>query len=423
MKTTDGGQTVSPAIRPPLVALPSTSELEVELKLPKREKNLFQRLIRNPHLDSAYAKERECSEMLCVLLQNGKALQRHLLEWLTAYPREKIESYEFEFATEQWMQGKRDDLRITACARGCEEKLPVMTWCVEIKVGAGFHQSRALGEIARVASRTEQTEWVNQLDNYTQWLNNNVGEWRGFVLALTDMTETLLEKCHGKWRCITWTALGEQIASALRDTKMEPEEQLLARHALGFIRDHLWRTSEMSNLKIDFNDVALMRAFGALRADLDSKLQRLMLPLKTLLEKSGVGHGEVEASRSLFNSGAYFYVRRPFAPESKAFLYAAVGVDSTHHDYLSVWLELPTEESRRREAGLRRLVAELKNQDSAWNTWASREQDGLQEWADPEKTISLTSLLDSSDQEQAIGQFVQQALNELKKAGIGQLFA
>lgn len=425
MKTTNETQTVSPAIRFPLVALPSTSELDVELELPKPEKNLFQRLIRNPHPDSAYSKERECSEMLCVLLQSGEVLQRCLLRWLadvTDFPRQKLEDYEFEFGTEQWMQGKRDDLRITAYARDSDQKLPVMIWNVEIKVGAGFHKSRRLDMGVRAATQTDEIEWVNQLDNYTEYLDRSVDKWHGFVLALADLTEELPERVIEKWRCTTWTALGEQLVTALRDVTMTPEEKLLARHALGYIRDHLWRTSEMSDLQLDFNDLALMRAFGALREDLDSKLQRLMLPLKAVFERSKVGHGEVQASRSFFTGDASFYVGRRLAPKSKAFVYAAAGIDSTYQDYLSVWLDLPTEECRRREAKLRNLVAKLKDSYETWNTWRSREADGLADWVNPEKTVSLTSLLDSSTQKEDVRQFVEKALDELKQAGVTEVF-
>src|SRR5687768_14948505 len=65
---------------PPLIVLQRASNLTTELGLPPKSTNLFQRLIRNPHAESDQAKERECAEMLCVVLQQAPKLRLHLLQ-------------------------------------------------------------------------------------------------------------------------------------------------------------------------------------------------------------------------------------------------------------------------------------------------------------------------------------------------------
>src|SRR5687767_15050925 len=139
-------QTTGPHAALPVFVLAPAADLARELHLPSPSNNLFQRLIRNPHAESDRAKERECAEMLCALLQNAPGLRLQLLRWLGAkvlFDVEKLDRLRFNIDTEQPIGAKRDDLRIVGSPDGTEEQGPTLLWTVEVKVGASFHESAA----------------------------------------------------------------------------------------------------------------------------------------------------------------------------------------------------------------------------------------------------------------------------------------
>ena len=63
----------------------------------------------------------------------------------------------------------------------------------------------------------------------------------------------------------------------------------------------------MPDAKIDFNDVALIRAFTAIGRECEAKVNRLVNSLKPLLERAKIGSGEI-------------------SPHSKAALWATLSV-------------------------------------------------------------------------------------------------
>ena len=111
---------------------------EADIDLPMGTQNLFTRLIRTP-----YGHERSCAEMLCAVLLNAPRVREGLMAWMVARARindlPDLGDVEFRINTELPIDGKRDDLRITACDhRSGAVKL---VWTIEIKVGAGLHWS------------------------------------------------------------------------------------------------------------------------------------------------------------------------------------------------------------------------------------------------------------------------------------------
>jgi hypothetical protein len=409
----------------PVFVLAPAADLARELHLPSISTNLFQRLIRNPRPESYRAKERECAEMLCALLQNAPGLRLHLLRWLGAQvglDMEKLDGLRFAIDTEQPIGTKRDDLRIIGLPDDPEADRPLLIWTIEIKVGASFHESAA--QLTRDETPPEDDPTlVNQLRNYDCWLAQQHAEHcAGFVLALHDTTADL-PNLECRWACSTWTGLGEQIADALRTAELPDAEQMLAKHALGFIREHLWRTSEMANAKLDYNDVSLIRAFGFLSKDCEAKVNALVASLADVVEQSGIGKGEVEHQQSLFKGLMRSTVTRALASDSA--IYAGIGGNpESGGDYLSVWIESPAKHPQKQsfKARLRGLKDRLLQRNPKWVFCSQEAETGWMAWDDAELTVPLVTLLVHDDQEEAIRRFVGDALNDLKETGVMDAF-
>lgn len=224
---------------PPVLISTRRTDFAANLELPPTTTNLFQRLIRNPHPDSGRAKERECAEMLCTLLQNAPAARVTLLTWMAnqaGVPVLAWEKLSLTFETEQPIGPKRDDLRITGWDESGHQHL---LWTIEVKVGASFHGSSPLVENDEEA--TEISAAVSQIENYDRWLAGQTADHRaGFVVALHDCTTALPANLRSTWTCLTWTGIGEQLASSISENPVQQEETFLSKHALGFIRDNLW---------------------------------------------------------------------------------------------------------------------------------------------------------------------------------------
>jgi hypothetical protein len=75
---------------------------------------------------------------------------------------------------------------------------------------------------------------------------------------------------------MSWSKLGLKVLDALRSGKLSSEDEFLAKHLLGFIVDHLWRVSEMTEFEVNFDDVALMRAFSVVGRDSEDKINRAL---------------------------------------------------------------------------------------------------------------------------------------------------
>lgn len=405
---------------PPILALAKGMDLAAELALPSQSSNLFQRLIRNPHPESAVAKERECAEMLCSLLQNAPAVRTRIFQWMSRCVQldiPDIDDLHFVIDTEQPIGAKRDDLRIIGFRAA--DAQPAVTWTVEIKVGASFHDSSR--QIGADIEDDEQLP-VNQLLNYDDWLVDQSTEYRaGFVLAIHDRTIDL-PKLKCRWACLTWTGLGEQLVWSLREDRIPPAEQFLARHALGFVRAYLWRATEMSSAKLEFNDVALIRAFAMLWSECDAKVNALVAPLLDVLAKEGIGEFKTGHTKKLFGGSCASMAYQDLGPN--AALYAGIGaLKESGADYLSVWTEIPPKHPAKGaiKAGIDKLADKLKERNSAWRL-PSRDESNS-EWIDVELSISLATILAADDQEAAVVDFVRSALSDLQQTGISALFA
>lgn len=411
----------APTSSAPVLISTRRTDFVADLQLPSTSTNLFHRLIRNPRPDSNFAKERECTEMLCALLQNAPVVRDTLLTWMASQAGLSEMAWEtlaLSFETEQPIGPKRDDLRITGWDAADTHRL---LWTVEVKVGASIHLSSPLVEVNEEAA--EASAAVSQIENYDRWLVTQTAEQRaGFVVALHDCTAFLPSNLKMNWTCLTWTGIGEQLARVLTTIPLVPHEQFLAKHVLGFIRENLWRVGEMSETRLDFNDVALIRAFGMLATTCEEKVNRLVAPLIAVLSQSSIGTGPVKHTKSLFNTGSmHSVVYRTLAKDAQ--IYAGIGAYE-EGDYLSVWIQSlsrhPVKESLK--SALAELESKLKARNPAWKVTPQHITAGWAAWVDLELTVPLARLLAAEDQVQEVKGFIHASLEDLKACGVIDAF-
>jgi hypothetical protein len=344
-----------------------------------------------------------------------------------------LENLEFEIDTEYFMGAKRGDLHIVGRSPGAAEEPPALVWSVEVKVGSGLHESSIQQlsddeEISAEESSAEglDTEMVIQLRNYDDWLcRQTPATCGGFVLALNDLSARVdVLNLKRKWKCISWTWLGLQIKSAIEGGQLAPEEQLLARHLLGFISTNLWRTDEMpeSELRLDFNDIALIRAFTSIGRECERKVNALIKSIEPLVAEIDVG-GEMMIYQMLYKVHSNSCVGRRLVgdstKESEPTLWVSIGCgEESEGDYMCVNIEMSPKHAQ--WDAVRKVVTPVNEKllrfkrTPGWTTWQSEDQDG---WNLMCLSAPLTSLLASENQEEEFNRFVRQGLADLTESG------
>ena len=389
------------------------SDFATEFDLPEKDDNLFQRIIRNPHIETDNPRERECTEMLCAVLRNTTELRLHLLRWMANISGARdavLNDMTFVIETEGSIGSKRDDLRIEGWHESDEDRRRVLLWTVEVKVGASFHESSPL---ETMQDPDEDVGLVNQIVNYDHWLEHQaVPNRAGFVLALEDMSNSLPTNLSCRWHCLSWTKLGLRILDLLRNEKLPNEDEFLAKHLVGFIANHLWRVSEMTEFELNFDDVALMRAFDTVGRDSEDRINRLVEPLVSVIEKSGVGEGAVIHQKSLYKPMKRSMVyRNLFAQGYSINPLLMAGCTLTH---MTIWLE--TAPGNKNKAlvisVMQSLLSTLKDRNPDWRV---SEDQG---WKDLELAKPLAKLLAADDQGAEFERFFISALEDLREVGL-----
>jgi hypothetical protein len=402
-----------------LLVAEEPSEAVLDLDLPSSKDNLFHRLIRNPHTQSEIPKERECTEMLAAVLINAPVVRNTLFTWMgvmTGLPSEILadDGCSVRIRTEQSIGAKRDDLRVEIFRQNEEGENLLVLWTVEVKVGASLHLSPLQESLDEVA--IEAVEDVIQLVNYDNWLQeercrNPSANISGFVLALDNMAPKIPLGLTSEWICITWTQIGQQLEKLLSDPSLAPEEKFLARHMAGFIRKHLWKDIEMNETKIDFDDIALIRAFKLLGNDCERKINDLVAPLAAVFENSVEGIGNVTHQKSMFKASARSVVYATFSGTPQPYIYA--GIDGSK---LRVWVESSRKDPsfKNLEQAIEDLLPVLMERNP---NWVSSISDSSQSWAGLELSKPFHSILESEDQQSEVTDFVMRALENLKTSG------
>ncbi len=241
--------------------------------------------------------------MLAGLLINAPVTRKCFCQWLATFSGVRVselEGCEFLVSTEQQIAGKRDDLRIEGWRTiGCD-RVRVILWTIEVKVTASFHSSSDINSDLDAVAMDSDPELVNQVRNYDYWLSNQTTAIKGgFVLAIENMTAELPNDLRQHWKCMTWTGVGIMLRDSIRIDAIPVEEHVIARHVLGFIADHFWRNAEMPESRLEFEDVAMLRAWSMMADDCEAKIEKLVSPLKEILAAFPVGR-EIQDERKLF---------------------------------------------------------------------------------------------------------------------------
>ena len=355
--------------------------------------------------------------MFAAVLLNAPQLRIGLLSWMGSLVGldkdwSNEDDYSLRIRTEQYIGSKRDDLRIEAWRLEDDEDVLEVLWTVEVKVGASIHVSSY--QDLEGESEAEPTEDVSQLINYDLWLQqeqslNPSAHIAGFVLALGDMESHLPPDLKCRWECFTWTKLGQQIEQLLEDNSLTADDKLLGRHMVGFIREHLWRDIEMSETTIDFDDIALIRAFSTIGSDCERKINDLVAPLATLLDEMVDGIEGVVNQKTLFKASGHAIVYGKFISSQGTYVCAGISGSS-----LDVWIE-----SARKVVLLPGMESAIND---AFTALSERNADWSQDKDNPRHLLSLAkplhSLLQTDDQESEVRSFVKEALEDLNQSGI-----
>ncbi len=403
--------------------------------LPSASTNIFQRIIRNPRPESANARERECTEMLASVLMNAPTLRRCIFRWmadmsdLDAEVIKQIDDLDFDYITEGFIGRKRDDLRIEGRRVDDADENPFLLWTVEVKVGSAFHRSAAqtldddCEPIDYVEDDGIDEKLVNQLKHYDDWLDvRHAQHCGGFVLALNDLGHLLPALgLKRTWTCVSWTRLGLEIRSAIKGQNLPPQETLLAKHLFGFISKNLWRLDEMpaTELRLDFNDIALIRAFSKIGRDCERKVNELVAAAIPVITEAGVGIGEVTASQRLFKGSSSSYVERFLVPGqtkgSDPCLHVGIGSEGSYEEYLGVWVLMSPNHSKAKAVlkSVEPFLKKLHERQLKWEMGTGVEDD----YAVLGLTVPLTDLLAAENQQAKLKEFVKAALTDLKITG------
>lgn len=379
-----------------------------KVRLPDSEDNIFGRVIRNPHITSLHPKERECTEMLCALLRNSIVVRNHLLNYFAGLLGQNIDHYDglaFNFLTEQAIGPNRDDLRILGWRDTEENTELAILWTIEVKVGSTFHYGVSIAD--EVDDTEAEPELVNQLMNYDHWLARQTAVNRGgVVLALHDYSGSLPAGLECTWASTSWTKLAESIGQCLQDESPTENDRFIAQHVLGFIREHLWRTEEMQKAGLDFDDIALIRAFTRFGVDVERKINVLVGGLAEILERNGLGMGPIAHQKSMFKASKRSVLYRNVLdrPVSE---YPQLLMGISHS---SCSLRLETAPTNRHKSqvtlALQKILPQLQARMSKWHIPDDT-------WGDLALDAPLIDLLSADDQEEKFKAFFESAVNDL----------
>jgi len=405
----------------PRVSAPSS----VRVPLPKIDDNLFERLIRDPTAPHRPARERLCTEMLCAVLKNAPVLRQVVFgsfAQLTDVPTAELDDLHWRLDTERSIGSKRDDLRIEGWRLSEEQDNLEVLWTIEVKVAASLHESSQQilddeGEVVTDACQ-DDTALVSQLVNYDLWLSRQQVKYRaGFVLSVATSTDMLPDSLTQTWKCMTWTSLAKTVEGALAEALLPPRERPLAEHMVGFVRRHLWRESDMANSKLDFDDLALVRAFAVIGVDCERKINGLVAGLEETIRDADVIRGTVRQQKNLYRthvrSVCWGYLVPDSAMERSPQLALLAGIAESE---MSVWIESsPTHDVK---PATRKIMLTAEKSLTELNpNWVAKSEDD-RSWLDLVLTEPLTSLLACDDQQETLVQFVSDALQDLKQVGV-----
>ena len=174
-----------------------------------------------------------------------------------------------------------------------------------------------------------------------------------------------------------------------------------------------------SNLKVDFNDMALIRAFGKIGRECNQKINDLLSSVSPLITEASIGVGEVVAHQKLFGSSGGSSIWRYLVPGwvkgEDPWIEFSIGYEEPYGDYFGLWLLMspkhPKADPVQKE--ILSLMPKLSERNPRWKhtTGDAGDYTILELWE------PLTNLLAAENQLEYMTQFIQAALDDIKAAG------
>ena len=169
----------------------------------------------------------------------------------------------------------------------------------------------------------------------------------------------------------------------------------------------------MTEVELNFDDVAIVRAFMAVGRDCEDKINRLVEPLTSLVEEQGIGQGVIYHQKSLFKASKRSMVyRRLLDAEISEYPWIWAGMDGAS---MAIWLDTAPKNVQKVkiESVLKSLLPELQARNQDWQVLEDA-------WQVLELRKPLVSLLTAVDQASEFENFFSAALEDLRETGVAE---
>lgn len=410
----------------PILLIPAPPRpADLRLRLPETNHNLFDRIIRDPRAPNRPARERLCTEMLCAILINAPTVRLAVLSWLAKFASvdySTISALNWVFETERAIGVKRDDLRVEGWDQTESGSGRIVLWTIEVKVGAPLHHSSEQDAESEVSEAIQpeitlnEVTDVSQLVNYDRWLSQQDARHRtGFVLGISNLRASLPDGLKMPWHATTWGQLALVLERELAEGTIPDPEKLLTEHFAGFVRDRLWSDADMGSDNIDFDDLALIRAFASRGPSCFRKATNLTASLLEAVKNSGIAFEKIDP-KVIESKGNEEWTKR-FAIRGRLAQIEGVEPPSLYVGIVGaeawVWFETsPKAIGFKKNLGdlIQQSINILKARNPEWSA-------NVTEWHDLVLSKRLDYLLIAEDQSQSLQSFVKAALQDLHESG------
>jgi hypothetical protein len=406
----------------PLILVPGVlgETDDTDLTLPRRDHNLFERIIRNPLPPGSTPKERECAEMLCAVLQNAPGIRYGLMAWLgefVGYDGVPFDELDLHIETEQSVYGKRDDLRITGLYSDSEDEAVALLWTIEIKVGAPFHFGSSV--VYDGEEEDGGSEDVSQIANYDYWLTDQEAAHKaGFILSISDRSEELPRPLTNTWRCVLWSQMAAQVRRILdSDDQLADIDVFLGSHLLGFTHYNFGEEGENMDDYLDFDDIAFLRAFGHVGARAEVRVQNLVEGLRPVLEEVAVGVGTIRSQKNLFRKWhRYMLFQHITESDDSQAPRLFVGMQIGPVPMYRLWIEMSPRYTYR--DGVYNVMSSHQEELSTPQSQRRLVPLDSSSWQQLLNELPLEKLLSKSDQQLFLAEYTGASLIALKESGL-----
>lgn len=401
-------------------------------KLPPLSKNVFSRLIGKSSSPRRPPDELRCTQMLCSVLEHSPTFRLALLKEhfeLTFDPNMECDVRSEAPAGER----KRIDIVLEIISPpksaigednandNAGDAGRHIVIAIEVKVGASFH------------GRTDQNgRDEHQLKPYDDWLNEQRTKGAKHIgAAVVSMARLDLPTPHSHWKNLIWEQLGTTADECLRQSHLPEVERFILSHFRGFTLKHLKGNDGTIMEKLNFNDIALLRALGQSGKQFRNKILDLGSEFSAILESTQVGVGDANTKEDIYENWPFgtCTTRGLFKAQKRFGTSARVSVCITGNPgYPSPVLEigvnlmpLPDTFEKFKKLGNASTVA-LNDILPGWKSEGFESPEIEDEDCSIYLSKSLTEFLDAADPKAEINATVTLALNAIKATNLVEEF-